>query len=159
MNFEEIKKYVQLSSMNSICVHRDRVSNELDEIIMSVTISSGNNRELFELWIEFDPITMVGEGDGWQWRTTGMELKVLVGILEEYLNQSLSDWDNVTKSGKLENYDGELFDTEDIQGDLFEEKYDSGFKLLPELPDGVSWWLRPYKYERKYGLLNIDSED
>lgn len=107
MTKDEITNYVQTSSRGVICVHREQ-SPGAELIVKSVYITG--KPDAFVVSLEFDPITLVEEGEGWIWHSKAKPLDEVIALLEKGLKLSLADWENVTKTGRLlhDHYDLDL---------------------------------------------------
>lgn len=153
MKKEDIVHRITFSAFHSACVHRDIISNELNEIVKSIYITNSDNGN-YSLEVEFDPTGMVGQGDGWIWNTAPTSLDKIVEILDVHNKIKISEWDIVITDNICE----VLFNETDehnalFQNELFEEKYDSGLLLLPDLLGYVKWENMPYTYKIRHGLI------
>jgi hypothetical protein len=138
MTIEEIVNYIATGSRSMVCVFRETLET-LGLFVVSFYIMG--KPAAYVLSVEFDPIDMVDDGEGWIWQSEPMELSKIVGIIERHLKVPVSDWDNVTKTGKLSFHDQEI-DNEQYQ---FQEKIFKSELRLGEvlLPDGIVWEKRP----------------
>jgi hypothetical protein len=138
MTIEEIENYVATGSRSLVCVFRDTL-DALGLFVVSFYIMGKSGA--YVLSVEFDPIDMVDDGEGWIWQSEPMELSKLVGIIEQHLKAPISDWDNVTKSGQLSFHDKEI-DNEQYraQEKIFKSELRLGEVLLP---GGIVWKNRP----------------
>ena len=138
MTIEEITKYVSTGSRSLVCVFREQLE-KLSLLVVSFYIM-GKPGE-YVLSVEFDPVDMVDDGEGWVWHSQPMDMMTLINVLEQHLKCPISDWENVTKSGRLSFYD------EDVDNNLYQQQENmfKGDIKLGEvlLPKGVTWAKRP----------------
>ncbi|UOD30892.1 hypothetical protein INH39_03925 [Massilia violaceinigra] len=138
MDVEEIEKYVSLGSRRTICAYRERLP-DIDLYVMSIYITGkpGN----YSVSVEFDPVTMVDEGEGWMWHSESMQLEKIIELLEKFNGKDISEWENVTKSGRLEYFTCE-------SNDLVSKEQDSAFEAIrfgeKRLPEGFVWRTTPF---------------
>lgn len=130
----EVENYVQMSSQGVICVHRERCQGA-ELIVKSIYITGKPGA--YVVRIEFDPITMIEDGEGWVWHSVPKSIEDVVDLLVNHFQSPLEDWENVTKSGKL------LHDHYDLNLSGYKED-EERFKsecLLGELylPKGFDW--------------------
>lgn len=138
MTSEEIINYVATGSSRSVCVFRERLEG-LSLLVMSFYIMG--KPSAYVLSVEFDPIDMINYGEGWVWLSTPMELDKIVTLLEKHLDLPVSDWENITKSGKLSFYDDEIDnDQYRDQEKVFKGELQLGSRVLPK---GFDWQRKP----------------
>lgn len=135
---EEIANYIASGSRSLVCVFRETLE-AIGLFVVSFYIMGKPGA--YVLSVEFDPIDMVDDGEGWIWQSEPMELTKLIGILEEHLKAPIDDWENITKSGRLSFSDKEI-DSEEyrVQEEIFKSELRFGEVLLPE---GIVWINRP----------------
>ena len=137
MELNEIKSFLLNSSRSSICVHR-RVLEGTETIVFSIYLSGNPNS--CSINFEFDPISMVDQGEGWLWQSIPTKLEDNTKLLETYLNKPMSDWVN---------YSSALSPFEDIELDVKkytedENYYKNTLKFgLTVLPQSVAWSKEP----------------
>lgn len=143
MIVSDIDKYITMGKSRNICVYRKRLQ-ELDVIIMSIyIIRSGSNG--YALQVVFDPVGMIDHGEGWVWETTPLSLDEIIKIIEKYSNSPIEKWDNVSKTGELEEFLLTLDrDETRKQNKDFIHKYKGGEAFLPMLPQVSYWEVTPY---------------
>ena len=139
MNFTEIHQYVTMSARKVICVFREKLE-KTDLFVMSIYVS--RRGEQYEISVEFDLISMVDDGEGCQWRSAAMELEVLVKLLENFIGKKISDWENVSKTGKYDFVDA-LPDREIVKEQAAAFKSTRCGENL--LPMGFTWKLTPFE--------------
>jgi hypothetical protein len=139
MNIEEIKNYIATGSRSAVCVFRECVQNA-PSIVMSFYLTGRPGA--YVLSVEFDPIDVIDDGEGWVWQAKPMELLVIVGLLEVHFQMSLSLWENVSRTGKLSFCDEDV-DTVERKEDnqIFITQLELGKTLLPA---GFNWIKSPY---------------
>lgn len=130
MNIDEIKSHCSVGS--GVCVYRKRVK-KAQFIVQSIYIYGGSN-DLYEVQIEFDPMSMLEEGDGLNYRSKKAELETIVKSLENFIGLSITEWENFTKTGNAPFYDSDEITSDHYQKswDVLTSKYDDGKLLLPE---------------------------
>ncbi len=138
MTLNEIDNYINFSSQKSVCIFRNKLEHA-PLLVTSFYIMGGPLTYI--LSVEFDPIDMIDNGEGWVWHSVPMELEKLVSLLEEHFNLPIDKWENVTQSGRLSFFDGEIdsslyFEHEE----MFIDTLLLGKTLLPE---GISWQEKP----------------
>ncbi|PHI31732.1 hypothetical protein [Budvicia aquatica] len=133
---------IDMKKLSSKLLYREKISDELNEIIVSLKFFYITDDE-FEVEVEFEPLGMVGEGEGWLWRSSRMSLFEVESFINEFIGMNLSELVELPDSEKYCYYEGELFDKNGMQSLLFEEKYFAGYLLLPKLPDGSIWKKKP----------------
>lgn len=134
MTIDEVTNYVTTGSRSLVCIYRE-VLEELGFFVMSFYIMGKPGR--FVLSVEFDPIDMVDDGDGWIWQSEPMELPALIWLIERYMNKPIADWENVTKSGRLSFYEEDIDQAKYIEQEkVFKSNLKLGKLLLPE---GLVW--------------------
>lgn len=134
MTLDEIKQYITTGSNSLVCVFRERLE-ELELFVVSFYIMGKPGS--YVLSVEFDPIDMVDDGEGWVWHSGPMTMTTLVDVLEQHLGADLRDWENVTKSGHLSVFNDEI-DNEAYQQQ--ESRFKTDLKLGETLlPKGVIW--------------------
>ncbi len=138
MTIEEIVNYITTGSKSLVCVFREQLEG-LNLLVMSFYIMG--KPDAYVLSVEFDPIDMVDDGEGWVWHSQPMDMTTLINSLEQHLKCSINGWENITKSGRLSFYD------DDVDNDLYQQQ-EYAFKhelKLGEalLPKGVVWAKRP----------------
>jgi hypothetical protein len=138
MTIEEIANYIATGSRSLVCIFRETLET-LGLFVVSFYIMGKHGAYI--LSVEFDPIDMVDDGEGWIWQSEPMELSKLVGIIEQYLEMPISDWENITKTGRLAFHD-KVIDNEEYQAQerIFTNELRFGEVLLP---CGVVWVNRP----------------
>jgi hypothetical protein len=99
MDANEIEHYVSLGSHRVCCVYRERLP-DIDTYAMSIYVTGSPGQ--YGVSVEFDPIAMIDEGEGWIWRSEPMSLIHIIELLEKFTGQAIADWENVTKTGKLD---------------------------------------------------------
>ena len=137
MNVKEIEKYISVGARSSVCVYRKIVEN-LDLFVMSVSITGKLNHCI--VCVEFDPIDMVDEGEGWVWHSETTDLFLIVKLLEEFAGLEIQKWENFTKSGRLQYFNG------DIDMELYERQenlFKAGGCGEEYLPKGFIWKTKP----------------
>lgn len=138
MDAKEIENYVSLGSRRTICVFRDRLA-DIDLYVMSIYITGkpGN----YSVSVEFDPVSMVDEGEGWKWRSEPMQLEKIIELLEKFIGKDIAEWENVTKSGRLEYF---TCDPDELAN---KEQY-AAFEAIRfgemKLPTGFAWRITPF---------------
>ncbi|MEW5251573.1 hypothetical protein [Microbulbifer discodermiae] len=134
MTVDEIANYVKSGSRSLVCIFREKLER-LNLFVISFYIMGKPNAYI--LSVEIDPIDMVDDGEGWVWQSEPMDMTKLVGILERHLNLPLSDWENVTKSGRLsfceEEIDNDCYQEQEV---VFKNELRCGEVLLP---GGIFW--------------------
>ena len=133
MDANEIEHYVSLGSHRVCCVYRERLA-DIDTYAMSIYVTGGPGH--YGVSVEFDPIAMVDEGEGWIWHSEPMALPAIIGLLEKFTGQPIADWENVTKTGKLDCFTCHL--DEPVQ-----REHGLAFKAIrfgeDRLPQGFAW--------------------
>ncbi|MBR9729633.1 hypothetical protein ACFOD0_15295 [Shewanella intestini] len=138
MTLDEITKYITTGSRSLVCVFRERLE-AIGLFVVSFYIMGKPGS--YVLSVEFDPIDMVDDGEGWVWHSRPMAMTALVDVLERHLGIDLTGWENVTKSGRLSFFDGEI-DNELYQQQ--ESRFKTEFKLGKTLlPKGIVWEKTP----------------
>ncbi|NHZ99753.1 hypothetical protein [Massilia sp. CCM 8734] len=133
MDPKEIESYVSLGSRRTVCVYRERLT-DINLYVISVYISGkpGN----YCVSVEFDPITMVDEGEGWKWRSEPMKLEPIIGLLEEFIGKDIAEWENATRSARFEYFTCDADDREN-------KEQDAAFAAIrfgeERLPPGFVW--------------------
>lgn len=131
-----------MKRLSSKLLYREKVSDELSEIIASLRFFYISDDE-FEVEVEFEPLGMVGNGEGWIWHSSKMSLSEVEHFINEFMGINFNELPNLPDSEKYFYYEGALFDENGMQSFLFEEKYLSGYLLLPKLPGGTVWERKP----------------
>lgn len=146
MLIEDIVRYINMGKDLSICVYREKLQ-ELDIIILSIyIISKGNNG--YALQVVFDPVGMIDFGEGWVWETSSISIGTAISVVERFSGKSLSEWENISKTGKLEELVLELGRDEiRRQNKEFIHNYKGGKMHLPSLPQSACWEVTPYPPE------------
>lgn len=98
MTKDDIINYLKFSSRSVICVHREQLLGA-KLIVKSVYITGKEDCAVVS--IEFDPITMVDECEGWIWHSKAKPLDAVIYLLEKSFQMPIKSWENVTKSGRL----------------------------------------------------------
>lgn len=134
MKIEEILNYVNTGSRSLVCIFREQLER-LSLFVMSYYIMGKPGA--YVLSVEFDPIDMVENGEGWVWQSQPMDMTALINILEQHLGRPVDDWENVTKSGRLSFHD------DGIDNNLYQQQ-ESIFKCEMKLgesllPNGLVW--------------------
>lgn len=165
MNKSEIINYIELGKSGKICIYRSILLKDPTSV-MSIYLV--RNRKLGDLgyraFIEFDPIDLVDQGEGLEWKSNYMALDSLIALLEEYLEKDMSDWENINKSGYLDFYEGpiEPIDESKLEGLSIIEHYRS---LLPQ-NESFTWKPKQISYheevidengEKDYVLITRDA--
>ncbi|WP_062270600.1 hypothetical protein [Endozoicomonas arenosclerae] len=129
MNLEEIERYIATSSKKLICIYRERIT-DLDLLVVSYYIMGKPNA--YVISVEFDPIDMVDYGEGWIWQTRPMLLTEIVDLLEKHFHNEISQWNNITKSGHLDEYHDDIDSHQYAeQMKVFSDNLQHGKRLLP----------------------------
>ena len=134
MDLDEIRKYCGFSG--SVCVYRKRVK-KAQFIVQSMNIFLARGVG-YELNAEFDPMTLVDQGEGVRWSSDASPLEAIVEAMEQFSGRPIDEWENITKTAYVPHYDGEGVTVAHYQAswDRLAEKYDNGKALLP---DGLRW--------------------
>lgn len=84
--------------------------------------------------MEFDPLTLVAQGDGVRWGAGSDDLDSIIQSLESFIQQPLSEWTDHSGIGLDPLYDSEIVTNEHYQSSwrVFTEKYRYGKLLLPK---------------------------
>ncbi|AEN66825.1 hypothetical protein Entas_4120 [Enterobacter soli] len=132
-----------IQKINGKYIYKEPVSIEFDEIILSIIIHVSFDGGAVEL--EFDPLGMVNQGEGWRWvseKMSGDQIRkfiidfVGVDILEITVFPSYEKyWCDITPSEKATQ-----------QSILFDSKLKGGEILFPPLPKNIKWKTWPGKY-------------
>jgi hypothetical protein len=138
MTIEEIVNYITTGSKSLVCIFREQVEG-LSLLVMSFYIMGKPGAYI--LSVEFDPIDMVDDGEGWVWHSQPMDMTTLINTIEQHLKRPIDDWENITKSGRLSFYD------DDVDNDLYQQQeytFKREMKLGETiLPKGLVWVKRP----------------
>ena len=138
MTVDEIESYISTGSRSQICIFREKLKN-LDLFVVSFYISGKPSG--YVISIEFDPIDMVDDGEGWVWQSEPMHIDNLIAKFESHLGVDISHWENVTKSGRLSVFDCDIDNSVyQDQETIFKEEKLLGRSLVPK---GVVWTKRP----------------
>jgi len=130
MNTQEIEKYCSVG--HGVCIYRKRVK-KAQFIVQSIYVSGGNNGKYF-IQVEFDPMTMLEQGEGLNYCSEGKELENIIVVLEEFAGSKISEWENYTKTGNAPFYDSEKITDQHYQDSwaILSSKYENGKSLLPK---------------------------
>ena len=114
-----------------MCVFRKRVK-KAQFVIQSIYINKGAAKS-YRVDVEFDPMTMVNQGDSIRWTAEVDELDDLVQAIEVFSGIGIEEWENYTKSGFVPLYDSEIVSNEHYQNswNVLGNKYENGALLLP----------------------------
>jgi len=138
MTIDEITNYIAVGSQSLVCIFREQIER-LNLFIESFYIMGKPGA--YVLSVEFDPIDMVDEGEGWIWHSEPMDITELVNILERDLDKPVEKWENVTKLGHLSSCDEEIDNDLYLQQEeIFRNELKMGEALLPK---GIVWNKRP----------------
>lgn len=138
MTEKEIESYITSIVNRSVCVYRS-VLECAETIVLSIYISGYPDKSTVSF--EFDPISSVGSGEGWIWQTQKIGCKSCIDIIIHFIGKPVEEWENVSKSGRLENF----FDEIDLNEHFKHEKYFSEQLRFGEviLPKEVNWNVYP----------------
>ncbi|MFT7056590.1 MAG: hypothetical protein ACJAR3_002226 [Roseivirga sp.] len=130
MDIDEIKRYC--STTNGICVYRKRVKKA--QFIVQCIIIQGGRNDKYDVEVEFDPMGVLGQGEGVRWSSKENALPVIISRLETFSSLPLEAWQNYTKTGFEPHYDSEKVTREHYQKSwsTLETKYGNGELLLPK---------------------------
>lgn len=138
MTNEEIENYILTGSRSLVCIFREQLKG-LDLLVMSFYLMGKPGA--YVLSVEFDPVDMVDNGEGWIWHSEYMSIGDIVYIVERHLNIAVRDWENITRTGRLSLYDAEVDNAlYHEQENIFKNELGFGQLLLPK---GVVWAKRP----------------
>ena len=138
MDIDEIKRYLKNSSQLRICVFRGLLE-DTETIVKSIYIAGVPEKSVVK--VEFEPLTMVNQGEGWSWQSSPMILEKNIKLLEVLFENSLENWVNYSaRYCELESAD--YLDTNRYKLD---EQYFLKFTNKGEkfLPYGFIWELTP----------------
>jgi len=134
MTIDEIVNYISSGSRSLVCIFREQLE-KLGLFVVSFYIMGKLGS--YVLSVEFDPVDMVDDGEGWVWHSEPMDMMKLVNTLEKHMNLSIENWENITKSGRLSFYDDEIDnDVYREQEEIFKSDLRFGEVLLPK---GIAW--------------------
>ncbi|WP_027710189.1 hypothetical protein [Zooshikella ganghwensis] len=138
MTLDEVEKYISNGSRSQVCIMRKPVDG-LSLLIMSFYIMGKPGSYI--LSVEFDPIDLVDQGEGWIWHSYPMSIDALTNIIEQHLNSPIKEWENITKSGLLSVYDEEINNEQYLKEEsVFIDDLRFGEVLLPL---NLSWKKKP----------------
>jgi len=132
MTKDEIKSHCSVGYDGSVCIYRKRVK-KAQFVVQSIYICGGVD-EGYEVQVEFDPMSMIEEGEGLRYRSEAESLDKIVDSLEEFISLPINDWENFTKSGNAPFYDSEEITSEHYQSSwaALTARYNDGRSLLPK---------------------------
>jgi hypothetical protein len=145
------------SCIGGVCVYRKRIK-QAQFIVQSISILR-DTRTGYHVSVEFDPLTLVDQGDGIRWGAGSDDLDLIIGCLESFSKKPLSEWTNHTRLGLQTYYDSEIVTHEHYQNSwkVFREKYQNGKLLLPkglpfelQTPTDIGTLRNRSKYQRPH---------
>ncbi|HIC2036486.1 TPA: hypothetical protein ACW0SX_002172 [Enterobacter soli] len=137
-----IEKYV------GKCVYREILDEEFNKIVVSFSFhNSQQNLEAYFINVEFEPLGMVGQGEGWIWWSTDIHETDLLVFIKNFIGCSLDEIKCLPDYEKYYYGYYEFDDKDGKQSSLFENKYLGGFLFLPQLPNGTVWRIAPEAYK------------
>jgi hypothetical protein len=158
MDRKEIHSYV-----GGVCVYRKRIK-KAQFIAQSIYILPyTNSHTTYHVSVEFDPLTLVDQGDGVRWGTNTDDLDSIIASLESFIQKPLSEWTNHRRLGLQPYYDSEIVTNEHYQNSwaVFREKYQYGKLLLPkglqfklQTPSDIGTLKNRSKYRRPHKSKN-----
>jgi hypothetical protein len=127
MDIKEIVSY-----FGGVCVYRKRIK-KAQFVVQSISILHPTPTT-YHVMVEFDPLSMVDQGEGFRWGADSDDLDLVIASLESFIQKPLSEWTNYTRIGLQSYYDSEIVTNEHYQESwkVFEQKYQHGKLLLPK---------------------------
>ncbi|WP_044184120.1 hypothetical protein [Phytobacter massiliensis] len=136
------------------CIYREILNETFDKIVVSLSFHrSPQSTEKYLINVEFEPLGMVGQGEGWIWWSTDVQVNDLLEFIRRFIGY---DPDKIEYLPDYEKYfyaDCISHDEEGKQSCLFENEYMGGYPFLPNLPDKTVWRIAPEVYK----LRSIDT--
>lgn len=129
-------------------IYREMLHDPFNEIVVSLSFhNSRQNAENYLINVEFEPLGMVGQGEGWIWWSTDINETDLLVFIKDFTGRNLDQIECPYDCEKY-CYDYNAFDDEGgKQSSLFENKYLGGYLFLPKLPNGTVWRIAPEAYK------------
>lgn len=129
MTKEEIESYCAVSF--GVCVYRKRIK-KAQFIVQSIYIY-GRKAEKYGVAVDFDPMSMIDEGEGYPYYFKPEPLIKVIDSIELFCGRGIAEWENFTKTGRAPYYDSEEVTNEHHQKSwlVFSTKYEDGKLLFP----------------------------
>jgi hypothetical protein len=122
------------STVGGVCVYRKRIK-KAQFVVQSIYILPYTRiHTTYHVAVEFEPLTLVEQGDGVRWGADSNDLDPIIESLESFIKKPLSEWTNHAGTGLQNFYDSEIVTNEHYQNSwrVFREKYQQGKLLLPK---------------------------
>jgi hypothetical protein len=154
MDKKEINSYCH--NGGGVCVYRKRIK-KAQFVVQSISIHRDTYTSYY-IAVKFDPLDMVGRGEGIRWGAKSDNLDFIIESLERFIKNPMSEWTNYTRMGLQPFYDSESVTSEHYQNswNVLVEQYKDGKLLLPkglqfklQTPDLVT-----LNYQSKYQRPN-----
>ncbi|MFC4314070.1 hypothetical protein ACFPN2_33665 [Steroidobacter flavus] len=119
------------STVGGVCVYRKRIK-QAQFIVQSIyLLPYTRGHTTYHVSVEFEPLTLVEQGEGVRWGTSSDDLESIIQGLESFIQKPLGEWTHQTK---IEFYDSEIVTNEHYQNswNVFRDKYQNGKLLLPK---------------------------